>query len=105
MRWYKNVFLGVNAGNNIRQVIKKIRKKKDLHDIYIVTPAENDSDLLDIYDAVHFFRRGFKQPKKKIVGVAIGKEEAYDLTGAIINQVYRQTGGFDVKKYLLNNKL
>jgi hypothetical protein len=35
-----------------------------------------------------------------VVGIANGKDEAYEVVRDIIDDVYSHTGAFDIKKYL-----
>ena len=47
-------------------------------------------------------QRGYPKRKIFVVGLAKGYEEALEVASSIIEEVYRQTGGFDVRKYLLD---
>ena len=99
MRWYKKLYVGPSVVDS-----KKIQKKAALGmgmvGVYYITLASLPGNLLDI-----FHNGMLKQPLflerqcTDIVGVAIGKQEAYRLTAQILMELYQQTGGFDVRCY------
>ncbi len=99
MRWYKKLYLGPSV-LDIQKIQKKAALGMGMVGVYYITLASVPGNLLDI-----FHNGMLKQPLflkaqcTDIVGVAIGKQEAYRLTEQILMELYQQTGGFDVRCY------
>lgn len=98
MIWYKNLYSIDNS--DAKRIIKAIKKKQPIVGTYVLTLPSNCSNLLDLYEAVEIFNPFFDNKDLIIVGVAPDKEAAMLLSGKIVDEVYKETGGFDVSKYL-----
>lgn len=118
MYWYKNLYFGDNAKEKSKELIRALRHKKWIPEVYVVTVSETSGNLLDIYESTRFvtgrpIRKTVRRIAEKhtfkgtffhktgpyIVGIAIGYAEALALVQNIIEDVYRNTGGFDVAGY------
>jgi hypothetical protein len=71
-------------------------------DTYLITLPSNDENLLDVFQANILLQPYYKKADRDIfvVGIANGKDEAYEVVRDIIDDVYSHTGAFDIKKYL-----
>lgn len=99
MRWYRNLYLGPMVED-----LPKIRKKAALGagmaSVYYITKTSVPGNLLDIFHNGMLKQPLFREAQcTDIVGVAIGKQEAFRLTQTILKDVYQQTGGFDIRSY------
>ncbi len=99
MRWYERLYLGEKAKKNRFSILQAVRKEKS-SGYYILTPASNPRNLLDIYSAHTLNQPYYKEQDLLIVGVAADYEDAAELAGRIIGDVVRKTGGYDVTGYL-----
>ena len=105
MKLYKRLYLGDNAKEHkyvVLGIVLKKRLSKD--DIYLITLSDNDNNLLDIISSNYFlqphFKKKFIDSKLYVVGLAKGYEEALEVVRTIIDEVYSNTGGFDIPGYL-----
>ena len=57
-----------------------------------------------MYETIQFEQNYYKKKKLSIVGVAVGRDEAFALVGEIINDVHQKTGAFNVKDYFMTEK-
>lgn len=100
MRWYRKLYVGENAAPDICGIRRKAAAGRLMAGVYYITLSSASSNLLDI-----FHNGMLKQPLfaglqcTDIVGVAVGKQEAYRLMGEIIREIYEKSGGFDVRAY------
>ena len=75
-------------------------------DTYLITLSDNPDNLLDMFSANVLKQPYFKKQKgihaKEIyvVGLAKGYAEGLEVITAIIDDVYQQTGAFDIPGYL-----
>ena len=103
MRFYQHLYMGEQAAGRRFQILQGLREGKIQPDVYVITPASGGNNLLDIYSCRELRSPWRKTEDPLIVGVAAGYEEACVLAGQIISQVYRETGGFEVRQYLEKN--
>lgn len=98
MRWYEQLYVGDRAKKNRYSIIQAVREGKR-RGYYILTPASNENNLLDIYPALTLQQPYYKKQDLLIVGVAADYQDAAMLAGKIIEDVYRKTGGYDVRGF------
>ncbi len=100
MRWYCNLYLGPNATQNIGKIREKASSGKIMAGVYYITPSSVQGNLLDIFHNGMLKQSIFAANQcTDIVGVAEGKQEAVRLVQTIIQEIYGQTGGFDIPGY------
>lgn len=100
MRWYRNLYLGPNAAQNIDKIRKKAASGKVMAGVYYITPASVKGNLLDIFHNGMLSQKLFAGAQRlDVVGVAEGKQEALRLTEKMILEIYRKTGGFDIEAF------
>ena len=99
MRWYRKLYVGEKAKKKQSAVLAAVREGKRFG-YYVLTPASNGTDLLDLIPAVSFSQEYYRQKDCLIVGVAADYADAAVLAGHIVNEVYEKTGGFDLKSFL-----
>lgn len=99
MRWYEKLYVGEKAKKKRYSIIRAVRAGKK-SGYYILTLPSNDKNLLDIYPAITLQQPYYREKDFLILGVAADYEDAANLAGTVISEVYRKTGGFDVAGYL-----
>ena len=55
---------------------------------------------MDIYPSIILTQSHYVNADLFVIGIAISKEEAYELMEKIVMDSYRLTGGFDIKGYI-----
>lgn len=76
-------------------------RKLDAHKLvlgaYVITLAANGKDMFDMLPAYMLFRE--ENAERLILGLAANKEEAMEVCGKMLEDVYSGTGGYDVRSY------
>lgn len=68
--------------------------------VYYITLSSSGEGLLDMFHNGMLRQPLFSDPQSTdIVGVAYGRTEALELIRTIIEDIYRDTGGLDVRHY------
>ncbi len=67
--------------------------------VYVVVLSVNGKDLLDLIPAYMLSEKSYKGRDIRILGLAMGKDDAKELAASMIMDVYRETGGFDVRRF------
>lgn len=100
MIWYEDLYVGESIVHKTKKIKWKIRHNAGTIDIYVISLASNEENLLDIIPSRELLQRGYPRRKMFVVGLAKGYEEALEVASSIVEEVYRQTGGFRVREYL-----
>lgn len=100
MRWYDRLYVGEKAAAHRYAVIRKIREGKKDRKIHVITPASNGNNILDIYSAADFAHPHYRSQDLLILGIAGDYWEALEVAGRIVDDMYRATGRFSLKKFL-----
>jgi len=103
MNWYQDLYIGKSIDNKVKKVIRKLERNSGQLKLYCICISASTKDSLDIIPSweITVFRRHYED--LKIVGLAGDKDEAIELTGQIISDIYEKTNGLDVRDYLLEN--
>lgn len=100
-KWYKKLYVGDIARGKKHMMIGKIRFRRFQKDAYLITLASNGNNLLDIYPSYVLLQKAYKDKDLFVVGLACGYEEALEVTRRVVEDVYQNTGGFDVRAFVL----
>jgi len=100
MRFSNKLYISPSLDKKCGKVKWKLRTGRPQPTIYIIALARN-SDLLEIYHSGLLKQKYYKKKQNApyIVGIATGYGGAVDLVIEIIEDVLRETGGYDVKAF------
>lgn len=97
MEFYKDLYTGLAAGQEKDRIIKNIKKGNFQAGVYVISLSACKEDLLDIIPS--FMLRAQRYKDLKILGIALTREEAFEVGSEIIMDVYKKTGAYDVRGY------
>ena len=100
MHLWDHLYMGQNADRARARILKGLRQGSLLPDTYVITLPENGKHIFDICPVSLLTRRERKGENLLILGIARGYYEAAEITGQMVDDMYRQTGGFDWKAYM-----
>lgn len=100
MFWYRHLYVGEKAKRHRASIIRSIREKTYRPGVYVITPASNGNNILDIYPGYMLLAEGYREKEFRILGIAEGYREALELAGAIVNEMYELTGSFCLDEFL-----
>ena len=104
MRWYKHLYVGEKAKKKRFSMIQKIRFHKTQLRAYVITPAINGDNILDIYPAMVFDHPYYREKNLLVLGIAADYWEALEVARQIISDVYTATGSLDLELFLSGQK-
>lgn len=99
MNWYQNLYFGTTAEKKGKTLIQKIESGKTPINTYLLTLSgrpENQMEIVPAWNLKFWYPR---QNTPMIVGLACGKEEAFELVRQITEEVYQKTGGVELRRY------
>lgn len=104
MRWYNQLYVGKKAKKRRFRMIQNIRSRKMQPDTYVITPAENGNNILDIYPSIVLLQPYYEEKDCLILGIAYGYREALLVARDIVDDMFQQTGGLDLQDFLNRNE-
>lgn len=104
MKWYEPLYVGESVKKKWKTIKWKINHNAGVWKGFVITLANHESDLLEIYPARLLKQKGEWKKNLEIIGLAGTYEEALDMVQSLIGEIYHQTGTTDVKEYLKSNR-
>lgn len=99
MQWAEHLYLSDRTAAKKEKIIKKAEQGAGMVSIYLIALASNPQNLFDIFHAAHLKEPAFYRRNPFIVGIASGYDEALELVRRMVEDIYRETGGFRVREY------
>lgn len=100
MLWYSGLYTGKKEDLHRADVIRQIRDGKNLPWVYVVTPASNRKNILDIYRADDLKNPAYGEREFLILGIADGYQEALEVAAGIVGELYEKTGDFRLERLI-----
>jgi hypothetical protein len=100
MKWYRDLFVGQRAGQDTEEIISRAENLDFMRGLYLITLASNGTDQLDLVRASSLIGKpNAVRHLPMIVGIAIGKKEAVEVTMEIARCVYVQDHASDIRSW------
>ena len=99
MRWYPRLYTGPMAAKARYNIIQGLRRGKFMPSVYVITRAVDSDGLLDIYRSADFGSGRVREADPMILGLALTRDEAFEVARNIIDDLYRKNGDFDIDAF------
>ncbi len=77
----------------------RIKSGRFVRQLYCVTIPQNVQNVMDIIPAKALKCRPYCEMVVKVIGIAKGETASKELVRQMIEELYRETGGFDAEQY------
>ncbi|MEF9939850.1 MAG: hypothetical protein RR225_05930 [Clostridium sp.] len=105
MRWYKHLYVGEKAKEKRFSIIQNIRLNRFQLGVHVITPASNDKNVLDIYPAAVLLENYHRENDELLIlGIGADYFETLEVVRMIVDDMYRETGGFSLNEFLMKNE-
>lgn len=104
MRYYRRLYWGEGLKKKKEKIIRRLNTGKLQRDIHVLVLPEKGTNQLEIYNAALFLQPDFPNDDFFIIGIVRGYEAALELVEEITEEVYKKTGGADIRTYLLERE-
>ena len=91
MRYYKHLYLTEGLEKKKEKILRKLEAGKLQPSVHVITTLQ-------------FKQPAFPEQDLFVVGITKGYEEAVELVEQIVQEVYEQTGGCDIRSYILEKE-
>ena len=104
MKYYYNLYLDDYVASNKTEIIKKLENNEWQLEVYLIVLSSRIGDQLEIYNSSLLLQKSFRKEELLIVGITKGYNESLEVVEKIMQEVYDNTKGTDMKSYILNNQ-
>lgn len=88
------------SGKKLDKLKKKLVKNPLLTNVYLIVPAGNPEDQLEIFDAKQLVQPYYKNICMEVLGIASDYEEALKLIEQIVQECLTERGDCRLREYL-----
>lgn len=88
----QNLYLGETAAREKGKIIRNIRKHKLQLGVYVIALCVNGKDIFDIIPSFMLGDDSYKGRDITVIGLAKGREEAFELAGQMLLEVINKDG-------------
>lgn len=105
IKYSRNLYLTKQTEKKIDKIKWKLAAGAGMVGLQIITLAENETDLFDIYPVALFKQRYFRKRDYMIIGVAENKKAAVRLVERIITDCAKRSGTYEnIRSAVLRNE-
>lgn len=97
----KNVYTADIADKGFIKLLIKLALKRPVQGLFVITEPLYDAGIMEIYDYNELLQPFYRKMKRTfyVVGMAGSRNSAKQIVCDILDDVYREFGKPDVKKY------
>lgn len=104
MRYCRRLFWSEGLEEKKETIIRKLNANRLQWDLFVVTLPEEEKNQLEIYNSAQFLQPAYPVEDYLVVGIAKGYDAAVELVEGIVEEVYRKTGGADIRSFILEKE-
>ena len=104
MKYYHALYMSEELILKKAEIIEKIEKDKWQMEKYLIVLAKNENNHLEYFHSVLLLQKSISKDDLFVVGIANGEIGAMELVEKITQEVYDETKGTDIRKYILQKQ-
>ena len=104
MKYYHDLYLSKSLVSKKDEIIKKLNQNQWQLSRYVLVLSKNEKNHLEFFDSVLLTQNLMPKEELFVIGIADSYVGAVDLVQKITEEVYEQTGGTDIRNYLLSKE-
>ena len=102
MNWCECLYVGEKAKRHRDEIMDKLREGKLQPEVYLILPPGNPKNVLDIIPSAIWQLLPEKEQENVVGGIAVTYWEAMAVARQIVDDLYRETGGFCLSDMIKN---
>lgn len=102
MKLYNRMYVRGIPDRRILPIMRKMNRNRNVARVYCITLPVFQDGILEIYEYDELRQPLYEELEHPVIviGIAGSQTEAEELVRLIVDEVYQNTGGFDVEAYL-----
>lgn len=101
LRWIDNLYVSSEI-RSPEEWIRKVNERKGPAALFLLTLPANPANVLEIVPAMLLRQPHMYENCQEIIGMALGKSGAVQLSAEILEKCYNKTGAFRLEEYIKN---
>lgn len=90
--WNRKIYMDDKVRKSPYKYRKMVERKKIAKACYCITLPANNNNLMDIYSSRELWFKYRRLMGLEIIGMAAGKESAFQMAGRIVRDIYTEKG-------------
>lgn len=104
MTWYEHLYLGEKAKKKRYRILQGLRKGKLQPEVYVIVPPQNGNNILEILPSAMLLAPPYRETEFFVIGVAVTYWEGLEVARQIVDDLYRETGGFCLEELIAGQR-
>ena len=104
MKYYCHLYMDEKVAPRKQEIQKNIENDKWQLEKYLIVLTNHPQNHLEIFQSALLLQKAIEKETLFVVGIASGYEEALELVEKIVQEVYDETKGTDIRKYILEKQ-
>ena len=104
MKYYHALYMSEELISKKAEILDKFENDKWQIEKYLIVLAKNEKNHLEFFISVLLIQKSIVKDDLFVVGIANGELGAMDLIEKITQEVYDETGGTDIRNYILQKQ-
>lgn len=104
MEYYYNMYISDDLKDKKNEILQKIKNNQAQLNKYIIVLSKNEKNHLEFYDSALLLQNIFEKDSLFLVGIADGYSGCTKLIEKITQEVLEQSGGTDIRGYLMKKQ-
>lgn len=102
MKLYNQMYVRGIPDKKVIPTMRKMKRKKSLSDLYCITLPVFQDGILEIYEYRELLQDIYEDLEHPVIviGIADSYNNAEEMVCFIVDEVFQNSGGFDVEGYL-----
>ena len=104
MKFYYALYSDEKSASDKEEIRKKLKKNKLQVGKFLIALTENENNHLEFFNTMLLLQKRLAKKNMFVVGVASGYDGAMEVVEKITQEVYDETGGADIRRYILQRQ-
>ena len=104
MKYYHALYMSEELIEKRAEILDKFENDKWQIEKYLIVLAKNEKNHLEFFNSVLLIQKSIVKDDLFVVGIANGELGAMELIEKITQEVYDETGGTDIRNYILQKQ-
>lgn len=102
MKLYNQMYVRGIPDKKIIPIMRKMKRKKTMSDLYCITLPVFADGILEIYEYGELLQDVYESLEHPVIVIGITRSyaDAEEMVRLIVDEVFQNSGGFDVEEYL-----
>lgn len=104
MKYYCNLYMDEKTALKKDNIFAKLEQDEWQIEVYLIVLSKGEQNHLELYNSALLIQKAISKENLFVVGIAKGYDEVLELVEKITQEVYDETGGTDIRNYILKKQ-